>query len=55
MDHSLIKRQIIKLSYDICKIEMGKRILLKISREFELYFSYIFCPAIAHLIICFNQ
>ena len=31
MDHALIKRQIIKLSYDINKIKMGKRILLKIS------------------------
>ena len=33
--HVLIKRQMIKLSNDITVVKMGKRILLKISREFE--------------------
>ena len=35
MYHVLIRRQIIKLSNDITIVKMGKRILLKISREFE--------------------
>ena len=34
---SLIERQMIKLSYDTSEIKMGKRIILKISREFEKY------------------
>ena len=35
MYHALIERQSIKLSIDISKTRMDKRILLKISREFE--------------------
>ena len=35
MYHTLIKRQIIKPSNDMSKIKMDKRILLKITRDFE--------------------
>ena len=45
MYHALINRQIIKLFNDITQIKMGKRILLKISREFEEKKSYILWPA----------
>ena len=35
MYHTLIKRQIIRLSNDRSLIKIGKSILLKINREFE--------------------
>ena len=35
MYHILIERQIMKLSYYISSIKIGKRIFLKKSREFE--------------------
>ena len=35
MYHALIERQMLKLSNDIRKIKMAKRVLLKIGREFK--------------------
>ena len=40
MYDALIERQIIKLSNDITKIKMGKRIPLKISCEYEKHYIY---------------
>ena len=37
MYHTLMERHMIKLSNDMIKIKMGKRILFKISREFDLF------------------
>ena len=47
MYHAFIKRQIIKPPNDMSKMKMGKRILLKISREFEklIFFQW---PLIFH-------
>ena len=44
MYHISIKRQIIRLSNDINNIKVGKRILLKINKEFEksfFFFKYL--------------